>query len=270
MAALLDFLLKDFDGFLKLGVLALGQVIGSNVDNDVGDCPVEFHVFPVVREKPPATGEAHAAEAEDVGRARRDDSAGGWDSDDFSTIETLDGVGKDLGIGEGVLIANDHDRLVPAGVNVSILGVTDSAIAPDGVSVQGLGENSEAVIGGEAASVVANVDDESVFARSPFVNVMFKFLEFVPHHAGNVEIAQFPFGGCFDGLVTMIKMGGVGEGAGLPVADGADGDVARFFLILAFHREDDVAVEASVEEAGQRDVRAEVLSVNPGDEVTRF
>ena len=207
LGSFFDLFLENFDCFFQLGVFPVGKVIGGDIDDDMGDCSVEFHVFTILREEPAAARETHTAEIEDVGRTGRDDSSGGWDSHDFTTIQSLDGVEKDLGVGEGIFVAENEDQLGPAGVDVSVLRVTDVTVAPHGVGVQRMGENGEKVVRRESATVVPNVDDESVFAGSTFVNVMLKFFELVPHHAGDVEVAQFSFGGLFTARNLLLAGG---------------------------------------------------------------
>jgi hypothetical protein len=146
LGSFFDLFLENFDCFFQLGVFPVGKVIGGDIDDDMGDCSVEFHVFTILREEPAAARETHTAEIEDVGRTGRDDSSGGWDSHDFTTIQSLDGVEKDLGVGEGIFVAENDDRLGPAGVDVSVLRVTDVTVAPHGVGVQRMGENGEKVV----------------------------------------------------------------------------------------------------------------------------
>ena len=43
---------------------------------------------------------------------------------------------------------------------------------------------------GEAAAVVAHVDDEALLSVAAFVDMVLEFFELIPGHAGHVEIAQ--------------------------------------------------------------------------------
>ena len=53
------------------------------------------------------------------------------------------------------------------------------------------------MVSGEAAAVVANVDDNAVFTGAVFVEVLFELFEFFPEHAGYVDVAELSFGELF-------------------------------------------------------------------------
>jgi hypothetical protein len=158
----------------------------------------------------------------------------------------FDGVAEDFGIAEAVLVAEDDDGFVPGGVDHAVLGVAGGgAAAREGDGVAGLGEGGEEMVGGGAAAVFTDIDDESVFAGAGGIEFFFETKEAGFIHSADVEVAELAVGGFFDALAIVFDPLVVEEGAGGGVGDGAECDRA-LFGIDTVNEEGDVAFDGAV------------------------
>ncbi len=100
---------------------------------------------------------------------------------------------------------------MPGGVDESILWVAGFAVTADGVGVSRLGEDGEEVVGGEAAAVVADIDDEAVFVGAMGIDVVLKFFELTPNHFCNVEVSELVVGEFGNGFLSLVEVVRVSE-----------------------------------------------------------
>ena len=78
--------------------------------------------------------------------------------------DLFDGVAEDLSVAERVLIAHQHDRLIPRRVDLAILRVSLAAAARLGDRVNRLRQRRHHMVRSAAAAVEPDVDNEAVFA----------------------------------------------------------------------------------------------------------
>lgn len=160
-------------------------------------------------------------------------------------------MAEDFGVAEAVLVAEDDDGFVPGSVDHAVLGVTGGgAAAGDGDGVAGLGEGGEEMVGGGAAAVFADVDDEAVFAGTGGIEFFFEAKEAGFIHGADVKVAELAVRGFFNALAIVFDPLVVEEGAGGGIGDGAECDRALFGIDAA-NEEGDVAFDGAVQDAAE-------------------
>lgn len=108
-------------------------------------------------------------------------------------------MAEDFGVAVAVLIAEHGDRLVPSGINDAVLWVAGGGTAAwNGDGVTRLSESGEEMVGGGAASVFSDINDESVLTCASGIEFFLEFLEAGIIHGADVEVAEFADGDFID------------------------------------------------------------------------